>query len=301
MTGNQNMSTTTETVVRTFDTVAVLGFGAMGAGIAQACSAAGCQVVVLDTAEGPIQRGMQRVIESTAGSVQRGKLSADERTDLLARITATVDTADLASAELVIEAVAEDLEVKRVLLGKVADVVSADTVIATNTSALSVTALAAAVPHPQRFAGFHFFNPVAVMRLIEVVRALQTDPRVVAQLCAFGERIGKVAVETRDSPGFIVNRLLMPYLNDVVQAYDDGLASALDIDTALELGLGYRMGPLSLLDLIGLDVHEHATRNAYEATLDRGFAPPPLLARMVAAGFLGEKSGHGLRVGQENT
>jgi 3-hydroxybutyryl-CoA dehydrogenase len=172
-------------------------------------------------------------------------------------------------------------------------------VITTNTSALSVTDLAAAVSHPHRFAGLHFFNPAPVMRLVEVVRALQTDDATVAALLGFAEAIGKVAVEVKDRPGFLVNRLLLPYLNDVVQAYDDGLASARDVDVAIELGLGHPRGPLALLDLIGLDVHEHATAAAYADTLDPQFAPPPLLSRMVTAGYHGRKTGRGFRVGTE--
>jgi 3-hydroxybutyryl-CoA dehydrogenase len=168
--------------------------------------------------------------------------------------------------------------------------------LTTNTSALSVTQLASGVPDPGRFAGLHFFNPAPLMPLIEVVRALQTTPEVVAALHEFCVSLNKAPVEVKDRPGFLVNRLLMPYLNDVIDGYDSGLASAEDLDTALELGLGYRMGPMRLLDVIGLDTHHHATLSAYEQTLDPQYAPPPLLSRMVAAGYLGNKSGRGFRI-----
>jgi 3-hydroxybutyryl-CoA dehydrogenase len=283
----------------TFTHAAVLGFGAMGAGIAQVCAQAGLEVTVLDTGDARLTEGSTRLREFLDGGVARGKLTAEERDGVLARIRPTTDVAELAGAGLVIEAVVEDAAVKKEVLPRVAEVVGPDAVIATNTSALAVTDLAAAVPHPHRFAGLHFFNPAPVMRLVEVVRALQTDDATVAALLEFAQAAGKVAVEVKDRPGFLVNRLLMPYLNDVVQAFDDGLASARDIDVAVELGLGHPIGPLGLLDLVGLDVHEHATGNAYGQTLDPQFAPPPLLARMVAAGYHGRKSGRGFRTGAE--
>jgi 3-hydroxybutyryl-CoA dehydrogenase len=283
----------------TFTHAAVLGFGAMGAGIAQVCAQAGLAVTVLDTGDARLTEGSTRLREFLDGGVARGKLTAEERDGVLARIRPTTDVAELAGAGLVIEAVVEDAAVKKEVLPRVAEVVGPDAVIATNTSALAVTDLAAAVPHPHRFAGLHFFNPAPVMRLVEVVRALQTDDATVAALLEFAQAAGKVAVEVKDRPGFLVNRLLMPYLNDVVQAFDDGLASARDIDVAVELGLGHPIGPLGLLDLVGLDVHEHATGNAYGQTLDPQFAPPPLLARMVAAGYHGRKSGRGFRTGAE--
>jgi 3-hydroxybutyryl-CoA dehydrogenase len=283
----------------TFTHAAVLGFGAMGAGIAQVCAQAGLEVAVLDTDAARLAGGDRRLREFLDGGVARGKLGAEERDAVLARIRPTTDVAELGGSDLVIEAVVEDAAVKKELLPRVAEVVGPGAVIATNTSALAVTDLAAAVPHPHRFAGLHFFNPAPVMRLVEVVRALQTDDATVAALLEFAQAAGKVAVEVKDRPGFLVNRLLMPYLNDVVQAYDDGLASARDIDVAVELGLGHPIGPLALLDLVGLDVHEHATGNAYAETLDPQFAPPPLLGRMVAAGYHGRKSGRGFRTEAE--
>jgi 3-hydroxybutyryl-CoA dehydrogenase len=283
----------------TFTQVAVVGFGAMGAGIAQVCAQAGLEVTVLDTDDARLADGERRLREFLDGGVSRGKLTGEERDAALARIRPTTELARLAGTGIVVEAIVENAAVKTQTLPAVAEVVGPDAVITTNTSALSVTDLAAAVPHPHRFAGLHFFNPAPVMRLVEVVRALQTDDATVAAVLAFAEAIGKVAVEVKDRPGFLVNRLLMPYLNDVVQAYDDGLASARDIDVAVELGLGHPRGPLGLLDLVGLDVHEHATAAAYADTRDPQFAPPPLLSRMVAAGYHGRKTGRGFRAGVE--
>lgn len=283
--------------MQTVQRVAVLGFGTMGAGIAQVVAGSGRDVVVLDADQSQVDRGLTRVAEFLDGGVRREKVTQDERDAVLGRIRGVTDVEQLAGVDLVIEAVTEHRDVKVGLLGRVAEVVGDETVLATNTSALSVTDLAAQLPRPDRVAGLHFFNPAPVMALVEVVRALQTDSAVVDGLMSFVEDVGKSPVEVKDRPGFLVNRLLMPYLNDVVREYDDELASAEDIDVAMKLGLGYKLGPLELLDLIGLDVHRHATQSAYEATLDPQFAPPPLLSQMVAAGYLGNKSGRGFRVG----
>lgn len=278
--------------------VAVLGLGTMGSGIAQVAAMAGHDVTALEASQDRIDAGLAALAAFLDGGVARGKLSQTERDETLARIRPVTDAAELACSDLVIEAVSERAEVKRELLGKVAAVVTDDTLIVTNTSALSVTDLATAVTNPGRFAGLHFFNPAPVMKVVEVVRALQTDAAVIERLVAFVGALGKDPVVVKDRPGFLVNYLLMPYLNDVIAEYDNDLASAEDIDTAMRLGLGYRLGPLELLDLIGLDVHHHATRSAYEATLDPRFAPPPLLAQMVAAGYHGNKNGQGFRTGQ---
>lgn len=281
----------------TFQRVAVLGFGTMGAGIAQVVAASGRDVIVLETGQERIERGHASVAGFLQDGIRRGKVTAEERDAVLGRLSGTTDVSGLAGVDLVIEAISERRDLKTALLGSVAEVVGDHAVITTNTSALSVTDLAAHLPAPERMAGLHFFNPAPVMALVEVVRALQTDGDVMSRLVSFVEDIGKSPVEVKDRPGFLVNRLLMPYLNDVVQEYDNELASAEDIDVAIQLGLGYKLGPLALLDLIGIDVHRHATESAYEATLDPQFAPPPLLGQMVAAGYLGSKSGRGFRVG----
>jgi len=280
-------------------TVAVLGFGTMGAGIAQLVAQAGHRTLVLETDAQRIEHGLDHIRDFTATGVERGKLTPQEREALLGRIEGVTDVAALAGAELVVEAVVERLELKQELLARVADVVGEQAIVATNTSALSVSAIAAAVPRPQRCAGLHFFHPAQLMKLVEVVAAEQSDERTLDALEAFAQTLGKQVVRVKDRPGFLVNRLLMPYLNQVIQAYDDGLASAHDIDAALELGLGYPIGGLRLLDTIGLDTHLNATTAAYRDTFEAPFAPPPLLQRLVSAGHLGNKSGKGLRVGKE--
>jgi 3-hydroxybutyryl-CoA dehydrogenase len=282
-----------------FESVAVLGLGLMGRGITQTIAQAGIPVTVLEVDRIRLDAGLQAIGDFLAEGVRRGKLTERQRTETLGRIGLTTELRDLARADLIIEAVVEDHEVKKDILTRVADVVGPNTVIATNTSALSVTDLAATLPEPGRITGLHFFNPAPLMPVVEVVGALQSEPAVVDRLAEFVHAIGKTPVRVKDRPGFLVNRLLMPYLNDVITEFDAELASAEDIDTAIRLGLGYRMGPLELLDLIGLDTHRHATASAYAATLDPQYAPPPLLAQMVAAGHLGRKTGHGFRIGAE--
>jgi 3-hydroxybutyryl-CoA dehydrogenase len=273
--------------------VAVLGFGTMGSGIAQVCAQGGRRVLVLESSQEQLDHGFELMREFLDGGIERGKLDEAQRDAVIGRVSGHLDPAELASVGLVIEAVIEDLTAKTALLGQVSAVVSETTVIASNTSALSLTQLASGVRRPERFAGLHFFNPVPVMKLVEVVAALQTEPDTLATLESFVASIGKVSITTKDRPGFLVNRLLMPYLNQVAQAYDDEIATLEDIDTAVELGLGYPMGGLKLLDLIGLDTHLHATSAAYEQNHDAHFAPPPLLQRMVEAGYLGRKASRG--------
>jgi 3-hydroxybutyryl-CoA dehydrogenase len=284
-----------ETRMTDLSHVAVLGYGTMGAGIAQVVAQSGRTVVVLEPDQDRLDAGTARLEAFLDGGVARGKLTEQDRSDVLGRVTGTTRLADLADADLVVEAVTEQRDVKQALLAQVADVVGEDALVVTNTSALSVTDLAASVGRPGRFAGLHFFNPAPVMQVVEVVAALQTDADVTERLSAFVESLGRTPVVVKDRPGFLVNALLVPYLNDVVQAYDDELATAEDIDVAVRLGLGHRSGPLEMLDLIGLDVHEKVATSAYEATLDPRFAPPPLLRQMVAAGHLGAKNGRGFR------
>lgn len=274
-------------------TVGVCGFGTMGAGIAQICAEAELDVVVLETSEERLALGRERLRAFLGGGIRRGKVTEAERDALLGRIRGVVEVGELAGCDVVIEAVVEQLPVKAELLARVAGVVGPECLIATNTSALSVTELANAVAGPERFAGLHFFNPVPLMELVEVVEALQSSEQTLAALEELGRRIGKHPVRVKDRPGFLLNRVLMPYLNQVVQDYDDEIASAEDIDAALRLGLGYPMGALELLDVIGLDVHRHATEAAYEQTRTPSLSPPPLLGRMVAADRLGRKSGRG--------
>lgn len=278
-----------------FEKTGVVGFGTMGAGIAQVVAASGRQVVVLESEQSRVEQGMLAVERFLSAGVARGKVTESEKAAVLSRITGTTSVADLAEAELVIEAVSERRDIKTSLFTAVDAVVGAETVIVTNTSALSVSDLATSVSGPHRFAGLHFFNPAPLMKIVEIVAGLASDPAVLEKLNEFVISIGKDPVLVKDRPGFLVNKLLMPYLNDVIQAYDDELATAEDIDTAIKLGLGYKLGPFELLDMIGLDIHEHATRSAYDATLDPGFIPPPLLQAMVAAGMHGNKNNTGFR------
>jgi 3-hydroxybutyryl-CoA dehydrogenase len=268
-----------------FPTIGLVGFGTMGAGIAQVLVASGRKAVVFG-------RDQQRLDAGTAACAP----ALDTAT--LARITTTTQIADLADVDAVIEAVTEDPTVKATVLADIAAVVGEHIPLLTNTSTLSVTELAAALPNPARVAGVHFFNPAPVQRTVEVVPGLQTDKNLVERMVALVATLpDKYAVVVKDRPGFLVNSLLLPYLNDVIAEFDDELATAEDIDIALELGLGYRTGPFKMLDMIGLDTHLTATESLYAATQDARYAPPPLLRQMVAAGRLGDKNGHGFRTG----
>ncbi|PBI91933.1 3-hydroxyadipyl-CoA dehydrogenase [Rhodococcus erythropolis] len=279
-----------------FRTIGLLGFGTMGAGIAHVFAASGRDVIVLETDQARIDAGLAAVAAFLDGGIARGKVTDEEKTAILGRIIGATAVTDLSTVDVVLESVTEKAEVKKALLAQVTGVVGYRTPILTNTSALSVTDIAAGLPNPGRVAGLHFFNPAPVMETVEVVRALQTDEELVDRLVALVDTLdGKIPIVVADRPGFLVNSLLLPYLNDVIQEFDEDLATAEDIDVALELGLGYKTGPLKMLDVIGLDVHLHATQAAYDATLDWRYAPPPLLRQMVAAGRLGNKNGHGFR------
>ena len=279
-----------------FATIGLLGLGTMGAGIAQVLAASGRHVVAVETDRARLDAGLAAVTAFLDGGLARGKITEADKRDVLDRITGTTSITDLRGTDAVLECVTEDAEVKTALLTEVAAVVGERTPLLTNTSALSVTDIAAALPAPGRVAGLHFFNPAPLMRTVEIVRALQSEEELIDRLVQLVETFDdKVGVVVDDRPGFLINALLLPYLNDVVAEYDAGLATAEDIDTALELGLGYKTGPLKLLDMIGLDVHLHATEAAHTATGDARYAPPPLLRRMVAAGRLGSKTGHGFR------
>lgn len=280
-------------------TIGVLGFGTMGAGIAQVLATSGRDVLVLETEDARIDVGTALVTRFLDDGIARGKTTEEDKAAILGRINGTTSVADLAGVDAIVESVTENAPVKNAVLAETAGVVGKNTPILTNTSALSVTDLAATLPNPERVAGLHFFNPAPVMRTVEVVRALQTDQELVERLVAFLDTLDdKDPVVVKDRPGFLVNALLLPYLNDVIQEYDDGLATAEDIDVALTLGLGYKSGPLEMLDMIGLDVHLHATEAIYAATGDTRYTPPPLLRQMVAAGQLGAKSGRGFRTNQ---
>lgn len=281
------------TEIGPIDRVAVVGAGTMGAGIAQVCATAGLEVLLCDTANAALERGLGIIESSLARIVKKGNLTEDERGAALRRITRTTDPETLATADAVIEAVFETIEVKLVVWEKLSEVVRPDALLATNTSSLSVTEIAARVSKPERFCGLHFFNPVPVLPLVEVVQAQNTSDTTVERATALVTAIGKTPIHCRDTPGFIVNRLLIPYLSDAVHALTEGVGSAEDIDTAMKLGASMPLGPLALLDLVGLDVALAAAESLQREFQDPKFRVPPLLRQLVRAGKLGRKSGEG--------
>jgi 3-hydroxybutyryl-CoA dehydrogenase len=274
-------------------TVGVVGCGLMGSGIAEVAGRAGQRVVFLEASEELVEAGRHRIETSTQHAVERGKLERSDRDDILSRISGTTDPNDLADADLVIEAATEDVEAKRAIFRRLDEVTRPEVVLASNTSSIPIVELGAATKRPDRVVGLHFFNPVPVMGLIEIVRAITTSDETVELARAYGAILGKTTVLSRDRAGFIVNTLLIPYLNDAIRMLEEGFASREDVDAAIHLGLNHPMGPLRLADLIGLDTCMQIGNVLYEEFRDARFAPPPLLRRMVAAGHLGRKSGRG--------
>jgi len=279
--------------VRAAGKVGVVGAGTMGAGIAQVCAAAGMNVTLFDLQENALARGVKGIEKSLARIVKKGNLSEEERGDALAHITTTTEREALGGAETVVEAVFESLAVKQTVWAELAEVVSEGALLATNTSSLSITEIAAGVPHPERFCGLHFFNPAPLLPLVEVVRAQQTAEDAITRAQTFVESLGKTAVVCDDRPGFIVNRLLIPYLNDAVFALQEGVGSPEAIDTAMKLGANMPIGPLALIDLVGLDIALAAAESLYGEFQDPKFRVPTLLRQLVRAGKLGRKSGEG--------
>lgn len=285
--------------VRQFARVAVLGFGDRGVAIALAAAASGATVTVVDLDDDLVAGGLRQVTSVLEGRISDATLTTRERDEIVGRIRASSAVSAIADAELVIEVVVEDLEIKRSVLADVEAVVGADTVIVTGTSVFAVTEVARTAIEPSRFAGLHFPDTALAVAVVEVVVAAQTGPSIVEKLADFARAIGVEPLVVKDRPGFLINRLLAPYLNDVIQAHDDQLATPDDIDLAIKLGLGYKIGPLEMLDRIGLDSHLIVTTAIYEATRDSSYAPPPLLQNMVASGQLGVTSGNGFRSNQE--
>ncbi|GAC1467987.1 MAG: 3-hydroxybutyryl-CoA dehydrogenase [Chloroflexota bacterium] len=269
-------------------TIGVVGAGLMGSGIIEQTARCGYDVIAREVDDATVARGQQRVRASMERGVQRGKLSEDDREQATERISWTTDLEKLATCDLVIEAVVENLDLKKDIFRTLDDVTRPEVILASNTSSVSITALAAATRRPERVAGAHFFNPVPVMGLLELVRGLQTSDDTMESLRAFGESLGKQIVVAKDTPGFIVNYLLVPYLLDAVRAVDNGVASVEDIDTAMKLGTGVPMGPLTLLDFVGLDTTLFIADVMYEEFRDPKYAAPPLLRKMVAAGRCGK-------------
>ncbi|MFN7979738.1 MAG: 3-hydroxybutyryl-CoA dehydrogenase [Vicinamibacterales bacterium] len=274
-------------------TIGVLGCGLMGAGIAQVSAAAGFRTIVLEVNDAVLAKGLGRIDKVLSGGVEKGKLSADDKTRTLGNLTGTTRYADLKDCDLVIEAIVEQVDAKRAAYQQVEAVVGPQCLIATNTSSLCVTELAAATSRPDRFGGLHFFNPVPMMKLVEVIRALTTTPETHEALMQFARALGKDAVSVPDRGGFIVNRLLIPYLLDAIRCHEGGLGTVEDIDTAMKLGCGHPMGPFTLLDFIGLDTTYFIANILFDEFKEARFAPPALLKRMVLAGHLGKKSGRG--------
>ena len=276
-----------------FQRVGILGCGLMGSGIAQVCAHAGYATIVREVDEAALDRGLARIRSFLDEGVAKGKVAADARDQAWARLSGTTRVEELAGCDLVVEAVVEDLEAKRQAYAALQPVLGPPALLASNTSSLSITELAAASGRPGRFAGLHFFNPVPLMKLVEVVRGLETADRTWRDLVAFARSLGKEPVTAPDRPGFIVNRLLFPYLLDAVRSHEAGLGTVEEIDAAMKLGCGHPMGPFALLDFIGLDTAYSIATVMYEEFRDPAFAPPPLLKRLVLARRLGRKSGHG--------
>lgn len=273
--------------------IAVIGAGTMGNGIAQVCAVAGYQVLLIDVSQAALERGVATLGKNLERQVNKGTLEADKAEAAKTRIRTSTDYADLGSAQLVIEAATEDLELKQRILKQVAANVASDCLIATNTSSLSVTALAASIEHPERFIGVHFFNPVPMMALVEIIRGLQTSDSTYAQALVVTEKLGKTPITAGNRPGFVVNRILVPMINEAIFVRQEGLASAEDIDTGMRLGCNQPIGPLALADLIGLDTLLAIMEAFHEGFNDSKYRPAPLLKEMVAAGYLGRKSGRG--------
>jgi len=280
-------------MAREFRTVGVVGLGTMGAGIAEVLARSGLQVVGVEADATGLARGLSHLGHSLDRAVARGKLTEPERSDLLERIVTSTDLAAVAEADLVVEAVPEQMELKKSLFARLDSMCGPETVLATNTSALSVTELAAATSRPKQVLGLHWFNPAPVMGLVEVVRTVMTDPAVAEDVEALVARVGKTDVTAGDRAGFIANALLFGYLNNAVRMYEGGYASREDIDAAMRLGTGHPMGPLALLDLIGLDSAYEILDTMYHQTRDHLHAPAPVLKQLVTAGFLGRKTGRG--------
>lgn len=283
-------------------TVGVCGAaGTMGAGIAIVAARAGFRTVCFDVSDDALARARKQTEAFFAKSVERGKLTADARDGILASMQSTTDMAALAECDLVIEAVFEDLATKRELLGKLDAICQVHTIFATNTSTLSITEIAAGCRRPDKVVGLHFCLPAQLMKLIEVSPGLLTSAETLAAAWAWTEACDQQPVRTQDRPGFILNALLVPFNNDAIRTVEAGVASAADIDKAVKAGLGYKMGPLELIDLVGLDTQVRLCEAFYPITLDPRASAPPLLRRMVAAGLLGRKSGRGFYDYQVNT
>jgi 3-hydroxybutyryl-CoA dehydrogenase len=274
-------------------TVGVIGCGLMGSGIAQVAAGADYRTIVREVNDSALQAGLGRIRKFLADGVSRGKVTEEAQGKTLGNLSGTTDTADLKDCDIVIEAIVENLDEKRKIYQAVEAVIRPDAIIVSNTSSLCITELAAATKRPDRFAGLHFFNPVPLMKLVEVIRALTTSAETAQTLTSFATSLGKEPIAAPDRPGFIVNRLLVPYLLDAIREYERGLGTIEDIDKGMTLGCGHPMGPFRLLDFVGLDTTYYAANIMFEEFRESRFAPPPLLKRMVLAGYHGRKTKRG--------
>jgi len=265
----------------------------MGSGIAQVCAAAGFATVVREVTPELVDKGLKGIEKNLARLVEKGTITEATKGEIRARLKGTTAIEDLKDCDLVIEAIIEQLPAKRELFSALDKLCPTNTIFASNTSSLTITEIATSTKRPERFVGLHFFNPVPVMKLVEVVRTIATDAAVYEEVVAFGAKLGKTAVRAHDSTGFIVNRLLVPYLLDAIRALEEGVGSIEDIDNSMKLGCGHPMGPLTLLDFVGLDTTYYISQIMYEEFKERRFAAPPLLKRMVLAGWNGRKVGRG--------
>jgi 3-hydroxybutyryl-CoA dehydrogenase len=273
--------------------VGVLGCGLMGSGIAQVAAAAGYETIVREVSEDVCQRGIGGIGKQLGKSVDKGKLSAEDRDAIVGRLRGTTSLEDLKDCDIIIEAVVEDLAVKNEMWRTLDAVCGPDTIFASNTSSLTIADMAAATKRPERMVGLHFFNPVPVMKLVEVVKTIATAPAVFDTAFAFARSLGKEPIVCKDNSGFVVNLLLVPYMMDAIRALEQGVASITDIDKGMQLGTGYPMGPFVLSDFVGLDTLDKIGGIMFEEYKEKRYASPPLLKRMVSMGYFGRKSGKG--------
>ena len=275
--------------------VGVLGAGLMGSGIAQVAAASGYEVTLVEVSEELVKKGLSGIEKSLAKFTEKGSITAEQKDATLTRLNGRTKLEDLADADIIIEAIIENLQIKRETYAKLDQLCKAETIFASNTSSLSVTEMmtATSAERQRRFVGMHFFNPVPLMKLVEVIKTILTDEAVYAETVALAESFGKTVVKAGDKTGFIVNRLLVPFMLDAIRVYEEGLASVVDIDNGMKLGCNHPMGPLTLADFVGLDTTYYIANIMFEDFKERRFAPPPLLKRMVQAGLYGRKSGRG--------
>jgi 3-hydroxybutyryl-CoA dehydrogenase len=273
--------------------VGVVGCGLMGSGIAQVTAMSGYETLVREVSQGLLDRGFGLIDKSLSKFVEKGTLSADDKRQTMNRLSGTVHFDGLKDCDIIIEAITENLETKKLTYRMLEEVCGPETIFASNTSSLSITEMMTSSKRPGRFIGMHFFNPVPLMKLVEVVRTIATDPAIYEQAIQFAESLGKVPVRARDTGGFIVNRLLVPYLLDAIRAFEEGVGSIVDLDNGMKLGCGYPMGPFTLLDFVGLDTTYYIANIMFEEFREKRFASPPLLKRLVLAGHFGKKTGRG--------